>query len=172
MRPIKIYLETTLFNYYFDEDRDAHADTVTLFEECAAGKFEPYTSDYVIKELDDAPSEKREKMIALIKQYDITILVAADEIDNLAKQYLSEGALPQGSLSNANHIAAATVNDLNMIVSLNFRHIVRKKTVRVTGMINALLGYRAVEITSPMEVIDDEKTRYHIGRYTRDKTED
>ena len=28
MRTQKIYLETTLFNYYFDKDRDAHADTV------------------------------------------------------------------------------------------------------------------------------------------------
>jgi len=59
----KIYLETTLFNYYFDEDRDAHADTITLFEECAAGKFEPFTSGYVINELDDAPSDKRGKCL-------------------------------------------------------------------------------------------------------------
>ena len=28
MKKLRIYLETTLFNYYFDEDRDAHADTV------------------------------------------------------------------------------------------------------------------------------------------------
>ena len=35
MKVPKIYIETTLFNYYFDDDRDAHADTVTLFEECA-----------------------------------------------------------------------------------------------------------------------------------------
>ena len=34
----KIYLETTLFNYYFDTDRDAHADTVTLFQEDRRGK--------------------------------------------------------------------------------------------------------------------------------------
>ena len=53
----KIYLETTLFNYYFDKDRDAHADTVTLFEECASGKYEAFTSVYVIDELEDAPSE-------------------------------------------------------------------------------------------------------------------
>ena len=64
MRKQKIYLETTMFNYYFDKDRDAHADTVTLFEECAAGKFEPYTSDYVIKDIEDAPPEKKSKCSA------------------------------------------------------------------------------------------------------------
>ncbi|MDR1193866.1 MAG: hypothetical protein LBK98_06865 [Peptococcaceae bacterium] len=168
MRKQKIYLETTLFNYYFDEDRDAHADTVTLFEECLSGKFEPFTSDYVIKEIEDAPAIKREKMLGLIKQYDITILATTDETDNLAGRYVSEGALPRGSLADASHIAAATVNDLDMIISLNFRHIVKERTIKHTAAINMLLGYRAVEINTPMGVIDDEKTRYHLGRDTRD----
>ena len=52
MRTPKIYLETTLFNFYFDTDRDAHAATVKLFEEIAAGKYEPFTSRYVVDELE------------------------------------------------------------------------------------------------------------------------
>jgi hypothetical protein len=67
-------------------------------------------------------------------------------------------------LTDASHIAAASVYGLDMIVSLNFRHIVREKTVKMTGAINTLLGYSALEIKSPMEVIDDEKSRYHLGR--------
>ena len=122
----RIYLETTMFNYYFDEDRDAHADTVTFFEECAAGKFEPSTSFYAIDELDDAPNEKREKMLALIEKYNITLLAATEEADNLARRYVAEGALPAGSMSDASHIAVASVNALDMIASLNFRHIVRE----------------------------------------------
>ena len=167
MRIPKVYLETTLFNYYFDEDRDAHADTVAFFEECAAGKFEPYTSGYVINELDDAPMDKREKMLALIGKYNITVLSINDKSDELALKYIAEGALAQGSLIDASHIAVATVNDLDMIISLNFRHIVKEKTIKLTSIINTLSGYRAVEINSPMEVIDDEKTRYHIGRNSR-----
>ena len=170
MRTQKIYLETTLFNYYFDEDRDAYADTVTLFEECMSGKFEPYTSDYVIKEIEDAPEDKREMMLDLIKRYNIVILAADEETDELARRYVSEGALPQKSLADASHIAIASVNALDMIVSLNFRHIVKEKTIKMTGAINTLLGYKKVKINAPMEVIDDEKTRYHLGRDSRDPT--
>jgi len=159
-----------MFNYYFDKDRDAHADTVTLFEECTAGTFEPYTSDYVIREIDDAPADKREKMLGLLKQYEITILAASDEIDNLAARYISEGALPRGSLVDASHIASASVNALDIIISLNFRHIVKQKTITLTGAINTILGYKPVDINSPMEVIDGEKTRYHLGRDSRDET--
>ena len=54
------------------------------------------------------------------------------------------------------HIAIATVNDLDMIISMNFEHIVKRKTKIGTGNINALNGYRAVEIYSPMEVIESE----------------
>ncbi|MDR0197723.1 MAG: PIN domain-containing protein [Oscillospiraceae bacterium] len=161
MKTLKVYLETTLFNYYFDEEREAHADTVAFFEECAKGKFEPYTSLYVISELEEAPSEKRDKMIALTERYNITVLPADDETDKLARRYVAEGALARGSLADASHIASAAVNGLDMIVSLNFRHIVKVKTAKMTGAINILLGYKAIEINSPMEVIDDEKTRYN-----------
>lgn len=74
MKKLKIYLETTMFNYYFDKVRDAHADTVTLFEECAAGKYEPYTSDYVLAELEAAPEPKREYMFSLIGKYGVKVL--------------------------------------------------------------------------------------------------
>jgi hypothetical protein len=91
---------------------------------------------------------------------------------NLARRYISEGALPKGSVTDASHISSATVNNLDMIVSLNFRHIVREKTLKLTGAINVLLGYNVVEINSPMEVIDDEKTRYHLGRDSHHTTRD
>ena len=84
MNKQKIYLETTLFNYYFDTDRDAHADVVALFEECAAGKHEPYTSDYAVIEIEEASTERCEKMIGLIDQYRITVLPASKEADKLA----------------------------------------------------------------------------------------
>jgi len=67
MRTQKVYLETTLFNFYVDESRDAHADTVKLFEEIAKGKYEAYTSTYVTDELENAPEVKRDKMMSLME---------------------------------------------------------------------------------------------------------
>jgi hypothetical protein len=48
MQLSKVYLESSVFNYFIDEDRDAHIDTVTLFNLCQQGKFEPFTSTYTI----------------------------------------------------------------------------------------------------------------------------
>jgi len=41
----------------------------------------------------------------------------------------------------------------------------------MTSAINVLLGYNIIEINSPMEVIDDEKNRYHLGRDSCNKAE-
>jgi predicted nucleic acid-binding protein len=156
MRKPKVYLETTLFNFYVDESRDAHADTVKLFQEIAAGKYAAFTSTYVTDELENAPEEKRDRMMSLITEHDITVLAPNDEAVRIADIYVAQGVIPQKYRTDGLHIAIATVNELDMIISMNFQHIVKRKTVLMTGHINMMQGYRAIEIHSPMEVIDNE----------------
>jgi hypothetical protein len=156
MRKPKIYLETTLFNFYVDVYREAHADTVQLFREIAEGKYDAYTSDYVIDELERASEEKRDKMMNLFSEYNITVLEPDTAATRLADIYVSAGVIPQKYRTDGLHIAIATVNALDMIVSMNFQHIVKRKTVKMTGAINVLNGYHAVEIYSPMEVVENE----------------
>ena len=157
MRKQRIYLETTLFNFFCDEDRGfAHEATVALFCEIVEGKYEAFTSAYVLDELAKAPAEKRDKMMGLLSQYNVSVLTYADEALNLADVYVAEGIIPAKYRTDGVHIAIAAVNDLDMIISMNFQHIVKRKTKILTGNINVLNGYRAVEILNPMEVVENE----------------
>jgi len=146
-----------MFNYYFDSERDAHSDTVKLFEEIKAGRYRAYTSSYTIEELQRAPEEKYRKMAGLIQDYSITVLDYSDEAEKLGALYQAQGILPARSTTDAYHIAVAAINGIDMILSLNFEHIVRKKTVVMTGALNSQLGYRSVDIRSPMEVVEREE---------------
>lgn len=160
MRKQKIYLETTLFNFYFEKNYGfPHEATVALFEEIAAGKYEAYTSAYVVDELKRAPAEKRDKMMGLLAHYNIAVLAYSEEATFLANTYVSEGIIPAKYHTDGLHISIAAVNDLDMIISMNFQHIVKRKTKIGTGNINALNGYRAVEILNPMEVIEHERDK-------------
>ena len=153
MRKQKIYLETTLFNYYFDDDRGImHESAIALFKDIAAGKYVAFTSLYVIDELEKAPSEKRDKMIALIERFGITALALNAEAERLADIYVEQGIIPLKHRTDGVHIAVAAVNDLDMIISMNYQHIIKRKTKIGTANINALNGYRSVEICTPMEV--------------------
>ena len=157
MRKQKIYLETTLFNHYFDEDRGlAHKSTVSLFKEIAAGKYEAFTSGSVIEELAEASAEKYEKMFSLIGEYNVTVLSVSEEVERLADIYVSESVIPIRYRTDGVHIAVAAVNNLDLIISMNFQHIVKRKTKLATASINAINGYRAVEIFNPMEVVENE----------------
>ena len=117
-----------MFNHYFDTDRESHADTVTLFEEIKSGKYKGYTSAYVIDELADAHEPKRSKMLALVGEYNITVLPDTVEARRLADIYVSEGVIPTRYNYDGLHIAVATINDLEYIFSLNFKHINKIKT--------------------------------------------
>jgi len=159
MRKQRVYLETTMFNFYVDESKGyAHKSTVALFKEIAAGKYEAFTSTYVTDELEDAQELKRDKMMQLILDYDIAVLAPTNEAVRVADLYIAENLIPQKYRMDALHIAIATVNELDMIISMNFQHIVKRKTKIGTGNINALNGYRIVEIYSPMEVIEEDET--------------
>ena len=156
MRKQKIYLETTIFNFCIDKGREAHADTVRLFEDITKGKYEAFTSDYVINELEETQGDKRDKMIALVEQYGIKVLALNNEAEQLADVYVEQNIIPPKYRTDGIHIAVAAVNDLDMIISMNFQHIVKRKTKIGTGSINAINGYRAVEICTPMEVNENE----------------
>jgi predicted nucleic acid-binding protein len=155
MRKPKIYIETTVFNFFFADDApEKKQDTIKLFWEIGDGKYIPYTSDAVLEELEKASTEKFNKMFPLIEQYSMITLPVTDEARRLADIYIKEGVIPEKYPTDALHIALSTVNDLDYIVSYNFRHIVKLKTVTMTESINIREKYKRIGIFSPTEVID------------------
>jgi hypothetical protein len=159
MKIPSIYLETTIFNFPFANDAPHYqADTLQLFAEIKAGKFQPFSSEYVIRELEiTKDKEKLTKMKTFISDYGITIIPAGSEIENLADIYISADIIPVKYATDALHIAAATVAGLDFIISLNFRHIVKHKTIIETEIINAREGFKRVFIHTPAEVIDHDE---------------
>lgn len=157
MRQLKMYIETSVFNFVFADDApEKRDDTLALFAEIKQGKYAPYTSSYVLEELEQAPDPKRGEMLRLIPQYNIGVLTGRDEAEKLAGAYVSEGIIPQKYHADALHIAIATANDLDLIVSYNFKHIVKMKTVTMTEAVNLREGYKRIGIFSPTEVIDND----------------
>jgi hypothetical protein len=155
MRIPKVYLETTIFNFIFADDApNMRNAAIRLFDEIKKGKYEPFTSEYVTNELKRASNEKYVMMRQLYEDYKIKMLLASDEVVRLANIYVAEGIIPEKYMSDGLHIASATVADLDFIVSLNFKHIVKRKTIMLTEVVNAREGYKKVGIFSPMEVID------------------
>jgi len=153
---MKLYLETTLFNYYFDVEREGDVDTIHLFEKIRAGDYEAYSSNFTMGELLKAPGPKQSKMFALVDEYNISILPVTAEVTRLTSHYISEGIIPAKFRLDAAHIAMASINNLDYVLSYNFQHINRAKTKLMTERINRELGYGTILICTAKEVLDDE----------------
>ena len=154
----KIYLETTVFNYYFDKNRKEHKDTLRLFELIYSGEFEAYTSQYALDEIGECYEPKRSKMYKLVDNYNIIVLGASDEAKRLMRIYINEGMVPRSSEEDGLHIATASINNVDAIISLNFNHINRAKTKLMIQEINEKEGYKEISILSPLEVVDNGKS--------------
>jgi hypothetical protein len=63
--------------------------------------------------------------------------------------------LGAGMLADAEHIAMASVARVDVLVSWNFRHIVNLPRIHGYHAVNVRLGYPAIEIRSPREVLGD-----------------
>ena len=157
MRTPRVYIETSVFNFVFAEDApDKKQDALKLFEEIKAGFYEPFTSQYAIDELMEAPEEKRQKMLRLLKDYSIKLIETSDDAVRLADLYVADGVIPSKYRTDALHIATASVMELDFVVSFNFRHIVKRKTIILAGAINQRVGLRQIAIFSPTEVIEND----------------
>lgn len=156
MRKLKIYLETTVFNYYFDEDRPGHEDVVELFDRIKEGRYEVLTSEYTVREIERAPEPKRSKMIAIVDA--LTERIDLDRnIEALANRYVDEGIIPSKYRGDAIHVAVASIVNADCIVSYNFQHINKLKTMIETRRINLSLGYKGIEFCTAKEVVGDDE---------------
>ncbi len=61
------------------------------------------------------------------------------------------------------HIALATVAEVDVLVSWNFRHIVRLDKIRLFNAANTELGYKPLAIYSPREVTTYEPEEGNPG---------
>ena len=74
-------------------------------------------------------------------------------MEQLSGEYVKQGAVPEKYPEDAYHIAVAVVNDLDIVPSWNFRHIVRRKTKDIVNMVNTMQNQRHIEITTPGELL-------------------
>jgi hypothetical protein len=147
-----------MFNFPFVPDKPGYTElktqTLKVFMLIKTGKLMAYTSLIALQELRDTDvKEHRENMLALVREYNISILSPDDSARKLAELYVKEGAVPPGYPADALHIALTTINELDFIVSLNFEHIARAWTIDRVGRVNAREGYKRIDIYKPAEVL-------------------
>ena len=150
MKKLKIYLDTSVYSALYD-DRDLNRKKQTEYFWNNISSYELYFSDINIEEINGVADDKlKEKLLQLIKgkkKIETTI-----EVKELAKMYIKENIIPEKYESDAIHIALTTVHSLDILISWNFKHIVKRKTRIGVNLINLKEEYKSIEILAPPEL--------------------
>ncbi|MBL7132080.1 MAG: PIN domain nuclease [Candidatus Omnitrophica bacterium] len=159
MKKMRLYLDASIINFALAEDIPLEEKEITkkLCKEINKGKFDGFISEVVLREIANTKDPlRRDKLVKFIRSLELEeILEVNNEIDALAEKYINEKIIPVTYRDDALHIALTSVNGLDILVSWNFKHLVKHKTrVEVTG-VNTLLGYKNIDICAPWEVIED-----------------
>lgn len=75
------------------------------------------------------------------------------EAFSLAQKYLDEKVVGKTSVDDCRHIATATLNKVDFLVSWNFKHIVNVFRIRGYNSVNLKNGYMQLDIRSPKEIV-------------------
>ncbi len=148
---MRIYIDTSVVGGVFD-DEFAEA-TKDFFSRVDAGAFILVVSDLLTTELLRAPERVRN----YLNRYDarqIEVIGLSDEDRDLADLYVAEKVVGATSLADCQHIAAATINRVDVLVSWNFKHIVNLSRIRGYNSVNLKHGYPMLEIRTPLEVLE------------------
>jgi len=120
-RRLRVYADTSVFGGCLDEE--FAEDSQAFFDEISGGRFTLVMASVTLRELLDAPEDVRQ-ILASMSAESVENFADCPEIVELRDAYIEAGVVGPGSLEDAEHVAAASVADVDMIVSWNFRHIV------------------------------------------------
>lgn len=154
----KVYLETSIISYYTaSPNRDL---VIAAWQEITheiwpvlQDKFDIYISALVIQEASRGDKKAAKKRMSALSEF--PVLEITPQVQEVANLLIAENAIPAEAEEDALHIAVASLNGIEFLLTWNFSHINNafKKSKIIESIENQ--GFIPPEICSPEEFIGD-----------------
>jgi len=143
-RRATIYLDTSIPNALIQEPEERKETTSRLFSQVLP-RYDVFISELTLAEIRATPdSGLRSHLVELVSQFQV--LSISSDAEALSREYLKYLKIPE---ADALHIAIASVEGMNYLITWNMRHIARERTRRIVDNINFLLGFPRIYIVTP-----------------------
>ncbi|MBI5393733.1 MAG: hypothetical protein HZA91_00395 [Verrucomicrobia bacterium] len=161
MKKLRIYVDTSVLGGCFDTEFAPWSNG--LMEDFRRGVFVPVLSDVTGAEIGAAPEQVRDVHAELVGLGAEMVSVNEESL-SLLSSYESHAILGARFRNDLLHIALATIAEVDVLVSWNFRHIVRLDKIRLFNAVNLESGYKTLQISSPREVTSYDSEDNDKGR--------
>src|SRR5574341_2406825 len=130
----RLYLDTSIPSAYWDDRDPARMSKTREFWRDLPG-YEVFISAMTVAEIEQHPNEsRRQDLLSLIRPFAVIPVTA--EAEALADEYVGREVFPRPASADALHVAVTTVHGVGIVVSWNFRHMVRLRTRQLLAAIN------------------------------------
>jgi predicted nucleic acid-binding protein len=157
MKP-KVYLETSVISYLTSRpSRDlivaANQQITQEWWQIRRAGFDLYISQLVIQEASAGDETMAERRLQVIE--DIPLLELSEEAVTFAERLVKDGPLPHKAVEDALHIAVATLNGIDYLLTWNFRHIANATMRYKIERVCRSEGYEPPVICTPQELLEE-----------------
>ena len=159
-KKLKIYLDTSVINFLFSEQSPEKREiTIDFFESFIKTEiYDTYISNVVIAEIEETKNEEKKlALLNVILNYPIKYVDVSNsvEIVDLANIYIEKNIIPKTKLADAFHIAISVINNIDILISWNYKHLANyNRKMKITS-VNLMNNYiYPLDILTPMEVMD------------------
>ena len=154
----RVYIETTVASYLTARpSRDvvvaAHQELTIEWWAKHRQRFDLYISDIMLREAARGDALAASKRLAELAGIDVLGLdVVAREIADL---FLKRRLIPEKAIDDALHVAVATAQGMDFLVTWNCRHIANAEVVERLEAVCLELGYRMPVLCTPEQLMGD-----------------
>ncbi len=150
-RKPKIYLDTSVLSAMFDNKNPERKNLTQMFFK-QTENFQIFISDLTLTEIERTVNvQLKRKLQKLANEFNL--VETNEDVEWLAEEYIRQEAVPKGYSEDVYHIALSVINEMDYLLSWNFRHIVRKKIIDIIRMVNTLHMLKQMEIMTPPEIL-------------------
>ncbi len=154
MKISRIYLDTSVIGGCHDDEFKRWSNG--LMKDFRLINYLPVISTLTFDEISKAPEYVQETLKTLL-EYDPEVLEITEPALELSELYLKRNILTPKFRDDALHIALASLANVDVLVSWNFRHIVHYDKIRLFNSVNIENGLKSIDIYSPREVTNYEE---------------
>ena len=160
MEKLKVYLETSAIGY-LDETTSPKemAEMQKLWKLIKDNEYDVVISEVTLNEIDRNKNiEKVETLLSFVAEISYELVGINDESRKIAEIIKQNGLIVADKHSNDRlHIGCAINSECDVIVSMNFKHLVNVNTIRGVRAISILECNRNIDIVSPASLIYREE---------------
>jgi len=143
----RIYVDSSVVLGNFDIGEARRRDTEVFWNAVRSGEIIAIVSNVLDEELKEEHVEPVQRFFAKLPKSQISRIVAMEESDGLAEQYITEKVVGRGSFNDCRHVALATIIHADGVVSWNLGDMVKRE--KKYNSVNMAQGYHEIKIVTP-----------------------